>query len=125
MSERAFAAAWLRFFPSLSATLNHIFAVDLFYYDALSMAGRGLAVFDHTQIDAPQTLAVRHAEADARLISFCNTLTPALLLHLFQHQIHHRGQAHIQLQTAGLAPPQLEAFHLEFERAESAQSAAP
>ena len=110
------------------------------------MAGRGLAVFDHTQIDAPQTLAVRHAEADARLISFCNTLTPAflpstrlvarqtgpihenvsaLLLHLFQHQIHHRGQAHIQLQTAGLAPPQLEDFHLEFERAESAQSATP
>ena len=146
MSERAFAAARPGFFPSLSATLNHIFAVDLFYCDALSMAGRGLAVFNHTQIDAPQTLAVRHAEADARLISFCNTLTPAilpstrlvarltgpthetvsaLLLHLFQHQIHHRGQAHVQLQTAGLAPPQLDDFHLEFERAESAQSATP
>jgi hypothetical protein len=29
------------------------------------------------------------------------------------------------LQTAGLAPPQLDDFHLEFERAESAQSATP
>ena len=103
-------------------------------------------MFDHTQIDAPQTLAVRQAEIDARLISFCNTLTPAilpstrlmarrtgptnetvsaLLLHLFEHQIHDRGQAHVQLQTAGLAPPQLDDFHLEFERAESAQSATP
>ena len=53
MSERAFAAARPGFFPSLSATLDHIFAVDLFYCGALSMAGRGLAVFDHTQIDPP------------------------------------------------------------------------
>lgn len=34
MSGRAFTAARLEFFLSLSATLNHIFAVDLYYYDA-------------------------------------------------------------------------------------------
>ena len=39
ISERAFAAARPGFFPSLSAKLNHIFAVDLLYYDALSRAG--------------------------------------------------------------------------------------
>jgi uncharacterized damage-inducible protein DinB len=43
------------------------------------------------------------------------------LLHLFQHQIHHRGQAHVQLQDAGIAPPQLDDFHLQFERAPSAR----
>ena len=45
----------------------------------------------------------------------------ALLLHLFQHQIHHRGQAHVQLQSAGIAPPQLDEFHLQFNRAPSAR----
>ncbi len=33
-----------------------------------------------------------------------------LLLHLFQHQIHHRGQAHAMLGGTGIAPPQLDEF---------------
>jgi uncharacterized damage-inducible protein DinB len=33
-----------------------------------------------------------------------------LLLHLFQHQIHHRGQAHAMLSGASVAPPQLDEF---------------
>ena len=33
-----------------------------------------------------------------------------LLLHLFQHQIHHRGQAHAMLSETGVAPPQLDEF---------------
>jgi uncharacterized damage-inducible protein DinB len=46
----------------------------------------------------------------------------ALLLHLFQHQIHHRGQAHVQLQHAGVAPPQLDEFYLVYDRAPSAEA---
>ena len=45
-----------------------------------------------------------------------------LLLHLFQHQIHHRGQAHVQIQDAGIAPPQLDEFYLEFDRAPTAEA---
>ena len=33
-----------------------------------------------------------------------------LLLHLFQHQIHHRGQAHCMLSGTQIAPPQLDEF---------------
>jgi uncharacterized damage-inducible protein DinB len=33
-----------------------------------------------------------------------------LLLHLFQHQIHHRGQAHAMLSGTQVAPPQLDEF---------------
>jgi uncharacterized damage-inducible protein DinB len=33
-----------------------------------------------------------------------------LLLHLFQHQIHHRGQAHAMLAGTTLKPPQLDEF---------------
>jgi uncharacterized damage-inducible protein DinB len=33
-----------------------------------------------------------------------------LLMHLFQHQIHHRGQAHCMLAGTAIAPPQLDEF---------------
>jgi uncharacterized damage-inducible protein DinB len=33
-----------------------------------------------------------------------------LLLHLFEHQIHHRGQAHAMLAGTEVAPPQLDEF---------------
>jgi uncharacterized damage-inducible protein DinB len=33
-----------------------------------------------------------------------------LLLHLFQHQIHHRGQAHCMLSGTSVPPPQLDEF---------------
>ena len=33
-----------------------------------------------------------------------------LLAHLFQHQIHHRGQAHAMLAGTAVAPPQLDEF---------------
>jgi uncharacterized damage-inducible protein DinB len=33
-----------------------------------------------------------------------------LLLHLFQHDIHHRGQAHAMLSATSVSPPQLDEF---------------
>lgn len=68
---------------------------------------------------------------DTRLISVCNALPPdlldstvqvnrgarvqterrdRLLMHLFQHQIHHRGQAHAMLSGTTIEPPQLDEF---------------
>ena len=38
-----------------------------------------------------------------------------LLLHLFQHQIHHRGQAHAMLSATKVPPPQLDEFFAEGE----------
>ncbi len=40
-----------------------------------------------------------------------------VLLHLFAHQIHHRGQVHAMLSGTSCAPPQLD----EFLMAEDAQ----
>ena len=80
---------------------------------------------------------VRGEECPPKLARFCQALDPgalaetrkteradgavtervdALLLHLFQHQIHHRGQAHVQVQHAGIAPPQLDEFYLDYDR---------
>jgi len=38
-------------------------------------------------------------------------LRDRLLLHLFQHQIHHHGQAHAMLAGTTLKPPQLDEFY--------------
>ncbi|PIV75216.1 MAG: nuclease [Rhodobacteraceae bacterium CG17_big_fil_post_rev_8_21_14_2_50_65_11] len=141
LSEEAFAAQRPGFFPSLKATLNHIHEVDLYYLDALEAGGLGRSVYDRDEIGNVAELAKAQAEADQRLAAFCRGLTPAildesrvterregpaqekvgaLLLHLFQHQIHHRGQAHTMVAEAGIDPPQLDDFHLEYGRVPSA-----
>lgn len=143
LDHEAFTAPRPGFFSSLSRTMNHILEVDLYYLDALENGGRGRSVYDRDdQLDVG-ALGAEQAETDTRLARFCAGLEPdilsetretergqsrplervdALLLHLFQHQIHHRGQAHVQLSHAGATPPQLDDFHLEFERAPSAQA---
>jgi uncharacterized damage-inducible protein DinB len=39
-----------------------------------------------------------------------------VLLHLFQHQVHHRGQAHAMLSGTSVRPPQLDEFFIEYDR---------
>ena len=138
LSPEAFAAPRTGFFPSLKATLNHILAVDRYYLDALEEGGRGRAVYDALEIPEPAALRVAQAAEDARLVAFCDRLdaarlgrevatdrgaagvwmerTEALLAHLFQHQIHHRGQAHAMLAGTEIAPPQLDDFFLTYGR---------
>ena len=144
LTEAEFTAPRPGFFPSLSETMNHIYAVDLYYIDALEEGGAGRSVYDRDDVTDPRRSSRLQAEADMRLARFCSDLTPdhaarrvrtvrdhapdqtervdALILHLVQHQIHHRGQAHVQLQDAGIAPPQLDEFHLEDDRAPSARA---
>jgi uncharacterized damage-inducible protein DinB len=123
--------------------MNHIYEVDLYYLDALTGGGSGRAIFDRTHVTNPRELAAQQAASDAQLIAFCSALTRStlagecltdrregqiservsdILPHVFQHQIHHRGQAHVQLQSAGVAPPQLDDFFLAHGRARTAQA---
>ncbi len=143
LSEEALAAPRPGFFPSLKATLNHILVVDLYYVDALEEGGQGRSVFDRADLATVAELAAAQAAVDMRLATFCSNMTPSLsdapraterregivteqvgplLLHLFQHQVHHRGQAHTMILDAGIAPPQLDDFHLEYGRVPSAQA---
>jgi len=140
----AFSAPRPGFFPSLAETMNHIFEVDLYYIDALEEGGLGRSVYDRAPVSDHVALGQMQAEADMRFARFCQSLTKedlsrrvrterahdpdvtervdALILHLVQHQVHHRGQAHVQLQEAGVAPPQLDEFYLEDDRAETARA---
>lgn len=121
------------FFPSLSATLNHLLAVDLYYIGALRGEPGGAAIYAEFEsaADLP-ALAGRQRISDERLIAFCDGLDAAgcaaevamdrgagqvqrdqaahVLAHLFMHQTHHRGQVHAMLSSTAVAPPQLDEF---------------
>lgn len=135
----AFTATRTSFFPSIAETLAHNYFVDLYYIDALEEDGRGESVFDGEIAfgHAAELMPLQQA-ADERLIAFCDRLADGdtertvvtdrgakgqfperidhLLAHLFQHQIHHRGQAHAMLAGTSVKPPQLDEFFLDFER---------
>jgi uncharacterized damage-inducible protein DinB len=137
LSQAEFVAQRTGFFPSLRATLNHILVVDRFYIDA--MEGGRLGPTAWANPEPCETVAALHeaqGEMDRRLIAVTERLGAAnlediveihradriqrerfdrLLLHLFQHQIHHRGQAHCMLSGTTVAPPQLDEFFSEGE----------
>ena len=132
LTQEEFAAPRVGFFPSLQATLNHNLTIDLFYVDALEGGALGPAAWANP-VPCPTIEELRAAQAlvDRRLIAWCEGLdedgpdklitvhrgdhaqierADRLLLHLFQHQVHHRGQAHAMLSGTSVAPPQLDEF---------------
>ncbi|MES0807946.1 DinB family protein [Roseibium sp. SCPC15] len=142
LSQEEFQAERTGFFPSIRETLNHNWEVDRYYLDALKEQGQGLTVFETPHLKTAETLRVAQEESDRQLIAFCDGLNESdldrkvaqdrgrnglfhesianTLLHLFQHQIHHRGQVHAMLAGTKVAPPQLDEFFLEFDRHKSA-----
>ncbi len=132
LSQADFVAPRTGFFPSLRATLNHILIIDRFYVDAMEGGTLGPAAWaDQEPCETAIMLRNAQSEVDRRLIAVVERLGVAdlnrvvdihrgdriqreridrLLLHLFQHQIHHRGQAHAMLSATEVRPPQLDEF---------------
>jgi uncharacterized damage-inducible protein DinB len=140
LTPAEFAAARTSFFPSIKATLNHILTVDWFYLEILERSLAALApredaarFFDPEEpFDDCAALSREQHAADRRLIALCESLDAAkmempvflprragierdavhrILAHLFQHQIHHRGQAHAMLAGTRVKPPPLDEFY--------------
>jgi len=135
LTPEEFAAPRTSFFPSLRKTLNHILDADLYYIDALEGldALRRYSEPDRDYADA-RSLRLVQTASDKRLIAFCERQTEeslqrdcvlprpnrkppptpfaSVLEHLFQHDIHHRGQAHAMLAGTRVKPPQLDDFFL-------------
>ena len=137
LSQADFEAPRTGFFPNLQRTLNHIYVIDLFYVDALEGGWLGPCAWENeVPYRSVSELKPAQAAMDNRLLAICDKLTPELLdgkvrinretsvqverrdrllMHLFQHQIHHRGQAHAMLSETAVAPPQLDEFFAEGE----------
>ena len=138
LTPEEFAAPRTGFFPSLRLTFNHILDVDLYYLAALE-GGDAIGRIKAPDSDYADAHALRPVQTatDKRLIAFCERQTgeslardwhlPRLnrtpppskvaniLEHLFQHDIHHRGQAHAMLSSTRVKPPQLDEFFLAGE----------
>jgi uncharacterized damage-inducible protein DinB len=136
LTEQEYRAKRISFFPTIPLTLSHILTVDWYYIDALEQGGRGYDVFkgDEPFASLPELASAQRA-SDLKLIDFCDHLgpadlerkvnldrgeagrfaetIPAVLGHLFIHQIHHRGQVHAMLSGTSLKPPQLDEFFLD------------
>jgi uncharacterized damage-inducible protein DinB len=125
------------FFPTIMKTLNHILIVDWYYVDALAREGRGRSVFASEEPFA-DIAGLRDAQraTDKKLIAIVEAMRDAdleaearlersdhvqveragdVLMHLFQHQVHHRGQVHAMLAGTSVKPPQLDEFFLAEE----------
>ncbi len=116
------------FFGSLHGTLNHLLLGDRIWMHRFTGEGDEPTQLDAILYDAFDELRAARRAEDARIIAYIGALTEArlagavryrstrnptdieqrlapLLLHFFNHQTHHRGQAHCLLTgLAGEAP---------------------
>lgn len=135
LPPQAYHAARPSFFGSIHATLNHIMVGDSIWLGRFTekLATHITRLDQILYADFASLRAARQA-LDADIIAFCDALTadrmaasftytntrnetftdPLLppLMHFFNHQTHHRGQAHGLLSQAGIAePPPLDLIH--------------
>jgi len=122
------------YFPTIMKTLNHILIVDWLHIDALERGGRGLeTVANEEPFTALAPLRDAQLASDRKLITLIEVVdyeadiaiqrvdhvqierAGDALMHLFQHQIHHRGQIHAMLSGTAVSPPQLDEFFLREE----------
>ncbi|HTZ77044.1 MAG TPA: DinB family protein [Stellaceae bacterium] len=131
LPEAQYRADGGAFFGSLHGTLNHILVGDRIWMHVFTGEGEKPRQLDAILCeDLPSLAAARRAE-DARIAGYVGALTEAdlagtvryrtvrapadieqrlapLLLHFFNHQTHHRGQAHALLTRHGGAVPSLD-----------------
>jgi uncharacterized damage-inducible protein DinB len=127
------------YFRSLQRTLNHLLTADRIWMWRLTGTGPYQTQLDAIiYADLPSLSAARHEE-DKRIIDFVEGLSEAafeemwdyemlngapqrqrrreMLAHVFNHQTHHRGQAHAILTGLGVAEPEpLDLVLLQRER---------
>jgi uncharacterized damage-inducible protein DinB len=116
------------FFGSLHGTLNHLLLGDRIWMHRFTGKGDEPTELNTTLYDDFTSLRAARQDEDARIITYIDRLTDAdlagtvryrttrsptdieqfltpLLIHFFNHQTHHRGQAHVILtRLTGEAP---------------------
>lgn len=118
------------FFGSVHATLNHLLVVDKLWRARVEGGTTGIKSLNQVLYDDFALLRAAHRAEDAALIRAVDAIdtanvskplaykfvdgTPAetpldvVLITLFNHQTHHRGQIHVMLTQAGITPPPLD-----------------
>ncbi len=128
LTDADYRADYGAFFGSVHGTLNHLLAADRIWMRRFTGEGPTPKSLDEILCDdLPSLRAAREAE-DARIVDYIGSLTPEnlartisyrtmanpadivqelslALLHVFNHETHHRGQVHCLLtRITGEAP---------------------
>ena len=137
LSDQEYRADKGAFFKSMHGTLNHLLATDRIWMRRFTGEGEAPQRLDailHERFDA---LRQARESEDRRIVAYIDSLDEARLAgviryrrvstpeefvqplmpaldHWFNHQTHHRGQAHTILSSLGKPPPELDL--LAFQR---------
>lgn len=140
LSPDDYHAARPSFFGGIHATLNHILVGDSIWFGRfVGRLATHITQLDQILYEDFASLRAAREAKDVEIIAFCDSLTadgisttftytntrnetftdPLLppLMHFFNHQTHHRGQAHGLLSHAGVNPPALDLIHFIRETA--------
>lgn len=127
------------FFGSIHGTLNHLLVADRIWMSRFTGAGDAPARLDVILYEEFGDLQAARQAEDQRILHYVSKLTDAALeaqftytpvtnptpvtqrlspalAHLFNHQTHHRGQAHAILSALRRNPPPLDLIY--FQRTE-------
>ena len=118
------------FFSSIHGTLNHLLVVDGAYISRIEGKNHDLKSLDQILYENLFQLEEVRIKEDKRLVDLVNNLSKEsinkeitykgfetgnqtytinlVLITLFNHQTHHRGQIHNMLSQAGIKPPQID-----------------
>ncbi|MDP6406427.1 MAG: DinB family protein [Alphaproteobacteria bacterium] len=130
LSESAYLQSRAAFFGGIHGTLNHILVGDRIWFARFEGRQPAVTALDQQLYGDLAGLRVARVAEDARIEAFVRHLGEddfdqqvayqnlagesyeqplgALLGHVFNHQTHHRGQAHDQLSQTDVAPPSLD-----------------
>jgi uncharacterized damage-inducible protein DinB len=125
------------YFGSVHRTLNHLLVVDRLWTGRIQGIERGIRALDQVLCEDFAGLRTAREQEDRRLIALVDTLDDEdlrrpvryrrmigdgfevlavrhILMTLFNHQTHHRGQVHTLLTQAWITPPPLDVvFYLD------------
>jgi uncharacterized damage-inducible protein DinB len=133
------------FFGSLHGTLNHLLAGDRIWMGRILNRDHGVSRLDEILYDDFAELRAARTAEDVAIVAYADGLKaedmlavleyqtftagsgktplPLVLGHMFNHQTHHRGQAHAMLSQAGLAAPSLDLLYFLREAEDAASTA--
>ena len=133
LSEAEYLKSRPSFFGSIHATLNHILVGDRTWMARFTGGTSGIVALNQELYAEFAGLRVARLAEDALIISYIDNLDDGalmswleyrnvagedqadeisiLLSHFFNHQTHHRGQAHALLSQTDVPPPQLDLIY--------------
>ena len=133
LSSKDYFQARPSFFGSIHRTLNHLLAADRIWLGRFQGVPHGVAALDQELCRDFTTLRAARVAEDERILAYAGGLRPPqldadleyrnsagearrvpmrwALAHFFNHQTHHRGQAHGLLSATPVPPPPLDLLY--------------